>query len=75
MRHIYYCADPVQNLLISTVNIILKSHIPYLSAYTVHYFALKIRAKSWVRDIRRYPLSRAEFEYCADIYRAQYTRV
>ena len=33
-------------------------YVPYLS----HYFALKIRAKSWVRDIRRYPLSRHEFE-------------
>ena len=43
--------------------------------YTTHYFALKIRAKSWVRGIRRYPLSRHEFEYCAGIYRAQYTRV
>ena len=53
----------------------LQLYVPYLSAYTAHFFALKIRAKSWVRDIRRYPLYRAEFEYCADIYRAQYTRV
>ena len=52
----------------------LSVQIPYLSAYTAHYFALKIRAKSWVCDIRRYPLSRHEFEYCAGIYRAQYTR-
>ena len=53
----------------------LSKTVPYLSVYTAHFFALKIRAKSWVRGIRRYPLSRAEFEYCADIYQAQYTRV
>ena len=60
---LYYCILEVKR----------KNEVPYLSAYTAHSFALKIRAKSCVRDIRQYPLSRAEFEYCAGIYRAQYT--